>query len=175
MAEQFSGLNRIDQHRRHRPQGVLTPGGQLQRSRAIAQAYAAAGVPLIVNYTRRFVPAYQAVAGMTAMTATIRYAKGMRHNGTHAIDLCRMLFGECLEALPLARKTDFWPDDPTVSAFLRFARGRGNDLITPAPEHGFPGLKPGDRWCVCAPRWLQVQRAGAACRYPRPLTADRTG
>jgi predicted dehydrogenase len=91
-------------------------------SQAIADAYAAAGVPLIVNYSRRFVPAYQAIAGMTAMTATIRYAKGVRHNGTHAIDLCRMLFGECQEVLSLARKTDFWLEDPTVSAFLRFER-----------------------------------------------------
>jgi predicted dehydrogenase len=91
-------------------------------SQAIADTYKAAGVPLIVNYTRRFVPAFQSLAGMRAMTATIRYAKGIRHNGTHAIDLCRMLFGECLEAIALARKTDFWPDDPTVSAFLRFER-----------------------------------------------------
>lgn len=91
-------------------------------SAAIGAAFQAAGVPLVVNYSRRFVPAYQALAGMTAMTATIRYAKGMRHNGTHAIDLCRMLFGECLNATALARKTDFWPDDPTVSAFLRFER-----------------------------------------------------
>ena len=91
-------------------------------SRAIGEAYKAAGVALIVNYTRRYVPAFQALAGITAMTATIRYAKGVRHNGTHAIDLCRMLFGECLDATALARKTDFWPDDPTVSAFLRFER-----------------------------------------------------
>jgi predicted dehydrogenase len=91
-------------------------------SAVVGAAFQAAGVPLIVNYTRRFVPAFQALAGISAMTATIRYAKGVRHNGTHAIDLCRMLFGECLEALPLARKPDFWPDDPTVSAFLRFER-----------------------------------------------------
>jgi predicted dehydrogenase len=89
---------------------------------AIGEAYKAAGVPLIVNYTRRFVPAFQRLAGMTAMTGTIRYAKGVRHNGTHAIDLCRMLFGECLDATALSRKTDFWPNDPTVSAFLRFER-----------------------------------------------------
>jgi predicted dehydrogenase len=89
---------------------------------AISAAYKAAGVPLIINYSRRFVPAFQALAGMTAMTATIRYAKGVRHNGTHAIDLCRMLFGECLEAIPLARKNDFWPEDPSVSAFLCFER-----------------------------------------------------
>lgn len=92
------------------------------QSAAIGAAFHAAGIPLIVNYTRRFVPAFQALRGMTAMTATIRYAKGVRHNGTHALDLCRMLFGECRDATALARKNDFWPDDPTVSAFLRFDR-----------------------------------------------------
>ena len=46
--------------------------------------------------------------------------------------------------------------------FLEFSRFRGNDLSTPAPEFGFPGLKPGDRWCLCAARWreaLQFNRA----------------
>ena len=47
--------------------------------------------------------------------------------------------------------------------FLEFARSQGNDLITPAPEHGFPGLKPGDRWCVCAQTWQDAAEAGVAC------------
>src|ERR687884_521114 len=38
----------------------------------------------------------------------------------------------------------------------------GNDLVTPRPEWGFPGLRPGDRWCVCAARWLEAERAGCA-------------
>jgi uncharacterized protein (DUF2237 family) len=50
-----------------------------------------------------------------------------------------------------------------VSAeFLAFQRDVGNDLSTPRPEYGFPGLRPGDRWCVVAARWLQAYRAGAA-------------
>ena len=50
-----------------------------------------------------------------------------------------------------------------VSAeFLAFSRETGNDLSTPRPELGFPGLRPGDRWCVVAARWLQAYRAGAA-------------
>ncbi len=49
-------------------------------------------------------------------------------------------------------------------AFLEGSRARGNDLITPRPELGFPGLKPGDRWCVCASRWLQAQKLGFAPR-----------
>jgi uncharacterized protein len=48
-----------------------------------------------------------------------------------------------------------------VSAeFLEHQRSVGNDLITPRPEFRFPGLKPGDRWCVCASRWLQSHQAG---------------
>lgn len=40
--------------------------------------------------------------------------------------------------------------------FLQYSRFAGNDLSTPHPEFGFPGLKPGDRWCLCAPRWLEA-------------------
>lgn len=49
-----------------------------------------------------------------------------------------------------------------TAAFLEFSRSRGNDLVTPRPEWDFPGLKPGDRWCLCAARWLEAQRAGVA-------------
>ena len=47
--------------------------------------------------------------------------------------------------------------------FLQFALSRGNDLITPAPQFGFPGLKAGDRWCVCAGTWQDAAEAGVAC------------
>ncbi len=46
--------------------------------------------------------------------------------------------------------------------FLRFSAERGNDLITPRPEWRFPGLKPGDRWCLCATRWKEAFEAGVA-------------
>lgn len=46
--------------------------------------------------------------------------------------------------------------------FLLFTRSRGNDLMTPAPEHGFPGLQPGDTWCLCATRWREALEAGVA-------------
>jgi uncharacterized protein (DUF2237 family) len=46
--------------------------------------------------------------------------------------------------------------------FLRHQREVGNDLSTPRSEWGFPGLRPGDRWCVVAARWLQAFRAGVA-------------
>ncbi len=48
--------------------------------------------------------------------------------------------------------------------FLSFSRSRGNDLMTPRPEYGFLGLKPGDRWCLCAPRWQEAYRANCAPR-----------
>ncbi len=46
--------------------------------------------------------------------------------------------------------------------FLAFSRARGNDLSTPRPEYGFPGLQPGDRWCLCVTRWQEALEAGAA-------------
>ncbi len=53
-------------------------------------------------------------------------------------------------------------------AFLEASKALGNDLSTPMPQFGFAGLKPGDRWCVCAARWLQVQQAGAGLsHHPR--------
>jgi len=48
--------------------------------------------------------------------------------------------------------------------FLEFSRFRGNDLSTPLPEFGFPGLKPGDQWCLCAARWQEALEAGVAPR-----------
>lgn len=49
-----------------------------------------------------------------------------------------------------------------TDAFLAFTRSRGNDLSTPRPEFGFPGLAAGDRWCLCALRWREAWEAGAA-------------
>ncbi|MFO0967980.1 MAG: DUF2237 domain-containing protein [Gemmataceae bacterium] len=46
--------------------------------------------------------------------------------------------------------------------FLAFSVSRGNDLVTPVPEYGFPGLEPGDRWCLCAARWKEALEAGIA-------------
>ena len=49
-----------------------------------------------------------------------------------------------------------------TDAFLDFSRLHGNDLITPRPEFDFPGLRAGDRWCLCAARWQQACEAGVA-------------
>jgi uncharacterized protein (DUF2237 family) len=51
-----------------------------------------------------------------------------------------------------------------TAEFLAFSRSRGNDLSTPMPEYGFPGLKAEDRWCLCAPRWQEALEAGRAPR-----------
>jgi uncharacterized protein (DUF2237 family) len=61
-----------------------------------------------------------------------------------------------------------------TAAFLAFARGRGNDLVTPAPEYGFPGLKPGDRWCVCAGTWREAFEAGVAPPVVLAATHEET-
>ncbi len=51
-----------------------------------------------------------------------------------------------------------------TAEFLEFSRSAGNDLTTPVPQHEFPGLKPGDRWCLCVERWTEALRAGVAPR-----------
>jgi hypothetical protein len=49
-----------------------------------------------------------------------------------------------------------------TAEFLEFSRRHGNDLVTPRPEFDFPGLGPGDRWCLCVSRWKQALAAGVA-------------
>ncbi|MEO2033757.1 MAG: DUF2237 domain-containing protein [Planctomycetaceae bacterium] len=51
-----------------------------------------------------------------------------------------------------------------TAEFLEFSKAAGNDLSTPRPEFEFPGLEPGDRWCLCLPRWIEALEAGAAPR-----------
>ncbi|MGY1623754.1 DUF2237 family protein [Geodermatophilus sp. SYSU D00965] len=93
-------------------------------------------------------------------------------------DVERNVLGGPLEPCSTDPMTGFYrtgtcssgPDDigshtvcAVVSAeFLALQRELGNDLVTPRPEYGFPGLHPGDRWCVVAARWLQAYQAGAA-------------
>ena len=62
-------------------------------------------------------------------------------------------------------------DDRRVPGLLMAA---GNDLSTPGPEFGFPGLKPGDRWCLCAPRWKEALDAGAAAPVVLEATHEET-
>ncbi|MFL5824367.1 MAG: DUF2237 family protein [Solirubrobacteraceae bacterium] len=63
-----------------------------------------------------------------------------------------------------------------VSAeFLEYQREIGNDLSTPIPEFGFPGLRPGDRWCVTASNWLRAHEAGVAAFVVLSATHERAG
>lgn len=60
-----------------------------------------------------------------------------------------------------------------TAEFLELSRQQGNDLVTPVPELGFPGLKPGDRWCLCAARWKEALDAGCAPRVVLRATHER--
>ncbi len=61
-----------------------------------------------------------------------------------------------------------------TAEFLEFSRRVGNDLSTPRPEFHFPGLKPGDRWCLCASRWVEAHNAGMAPSVILEATHART-
>ena len=100
----------------------------------------------------------------------------------------RNVLGDRLEVCSLKPMTGFFRDgccdtsredvgSHTVcavmtEAFLEFSKLRGNDLSTPVPEFGFPGLKPGDRWCLCAPRWQEALEAGQAPRVALRATHE---
>jgi uncharacterized protein (DUF2237 family) len=60
-----------------------------------------------------------------------------------------------------------------TAEFLAFSKAVGNDLSTPRPEFGFAGLKPGDRWCLCAARFLEAYEAGQAPRVKLTATHRR--
>jgi hypothetical protein len=93
-------------------------------------------------------------------------------------DVQKNVFGEPIGICSLAPRTGFYrtggchtgPDDAGVhtvcvevtAEFLAFSKARGNDLSTPVRQLGFPGLKPGDRWCLCAARWQEALEAGKA-------------
>ena len=61
-----------------------------------------------------------------------------------------------------------------TAEFLRFSAEAGNDLSTPRPEFGFAGLRPGDRWCLCASRWAEANAAGVAPPVVLAATHART-
>ncbi|NWF79101.1 MAG: DUF2237 domain-containing protein [Chloroflexi bacterium] len=99
-------------------------------------------------------------------------------NGRHPDSAARNVLGGPLATCSVQPLTGFYrtgccdtgPDDVGVhvvcarvtAEFLAFSRSRGNDLSTPRPEYGFPGLQPGDRWCLCAARWQEALEAGVA-------------
>jgi uncharacterized protein len=95
-------------------------------------------------------------------------------------DAARNVLGERLDICSIDPMTGFFRDgccntsredagSHTVcvvmtAEFLAFSKSAGNDLSTPMPQFGFRGLKPGDRWCLCAPRWQEAFEAGQAPR-----------
>ena len=100
------------------------------------------------------------------------------------------VFGEPLQPCGLDPLTGFYRDgccntgydDPGMHVvcvrvtreFLAFSKKRGNDLTTPYPAAGFPGLKPGDQWCLCAGRWKEALDAGAAPPVVLAATHEET-
>jgi len=105
-------------------------------------------------------------------------------------DIQQNVFGEQLEVCSLSPRTGFYrtgccdtgTEDLGVHTvcvevtpeFLAFSKSRGNDLSSPLPEIGFPGLKPGDRWCLCAARWQEALEADAAPRVVLAATHEKT-
>jgi len=61
-----------------------------------------------------------------------------------------------------------------TAEFLAYSKSVGNDLSTPMPQFGFPGLAPGDRWCLCAPRWKEALDAGFAPQLVLEATHEET-
>lgn len=99
-----------------------------------------------------------------------------RHSGPDSPEL--NVLGQRLEPCCYAPQTGFYRDGycrtgpqdfgrhivcaEVTTEFLAFTRAAGNDLSTPRPEFGFPGPRPGDRWCLCALRWKEAFEAGCA-------------
>ena len=112
-----------------------------------------------------------------ALTRFRPYASDVNENTVQNTDQ-NNVFGEPLEVCSLEPLTGFYRDGFTntgpedigshtvcavvTAEFLEHQRSIGNDLSTPHPQFGFPGLKPGDRWGVCAGRWLQAYHDGVA-------------
>ncbi|NJP12667.1 MAG: DUF2237 domain-containing protein [Leptolyngbyaceae cyanobacterium RU_5_1] len=88
------------------------------------------------------------------------------------------VLGEALESCCISPMTGFYRDGKcstgagdfgahiicaeVTQAFLEYTQSMGNDLCTPVPAYDFPGLKPGDRWCLCASRWKEALEDGIA-------------
>lgn len=111
-------------------------------------------------------------------------------NGNGHKPAAKNVLGGTLATCSLSPKTGFYRDGccktgandtgtHTVCAivtaeFLEFSRARGNDLSTPRPEFEFPGLKPGDKWCLCASRWREALLADAAPLIDLDATHEKT-
>ena len=108
---------------------------------------------------------------------------------SNVIDLARNALGGELQVCGLDPKTGYFRDGrcrtreddrgrhvvcaQVTEEFLAYSRAQGNDLVTPQPAFDFPGLKPGDRWCLCALRWREAHDAGVAPPVMLQATHER--
>jgi uncharacterized protein (DUF2237 family) len=108
----------------------------------------------------------------------------------HPLEGQRNVLGETLQTCSNRPLTGFYrigcchtgPEDhglhtvcvEVTPEFLAFSKARGNDLSTPQPDYDFPGLKPGERWCLCAARWREALQAGQAPRVILSATHEAT-
>ena len=108
----------------------------------------------------------------------------------HPLEGQKNVYGEPLKACSERPVTGFYrtgcchtgPDDvglhtvcvEVTAEFLTFSKAAGNDLSTPHPDFGFPGLQPGDRWCLCAARWREALEAGHPPRVILGATHEAT-
>jgi hypothetical protein len=114
----------------------------------------------------------------------------MQERSGHQRGAQRNVFGEPLKSCSERPLTGFYrsgcchtgPEDlglhtvcvEVTAEFLAFSKARGNDLSTPQPDFAFPGLEPGDRWCLCAARWREAFEAGHAPRVVLGATHEAT-
>ena len=114
----------------------------------------------------------------------------MQERRTERSEIQRNVYGEPLKSCSERPLTGFFrtgcchtgPEDlglhtvcvEITAEFLAFSKSRGNDLSTPQPDFDFPGLKPGDRWCLCAARWQEAFEAGMAPKVVLEATHEAT-
>ncbi|MCK6418564.1 MAG: Gfo/Idh/MocA family oxidoreductase [Alphaproteobacteria bacterium] len=116
---------------KHKPLAVIAEkplAPSLEEAVEIVTLYEQQKVPLLVNYTRRYSQIFQKLAHkiqsqeIRVINTIIKYGKGLLHNGSHALDLGLMLFGNFIEKeiQPLYHIFDYWDDDPSITCFLAF-------------------------------------------------------
>lgn len=151
---------------RFRPKAVvaekpLTDKADL--SQEIVKLYASEGIPLFVNYPRRYDPVLQRVRCDilnkkfgAVLYAVITYTKGILHNGSHAVDLCHFLFGDLHKSIPVWGRNDYSSEDPTISAFLSFERC-ANVIFIAADERYYSIF---DFEIACEKRRIRFENSG---------------
>lgn len=128
----------------------------------LAQTCEAGGPGCIADHGSGAVPdaAPMSVLGTALQTCSLEPLTGFYRDGS-----CRTGLEDRGVHTVCAEVTD---------AFLDYTAGQGNDLRTPSPGARFPGLRPGDRWCLCASRWAQAYEAGVAPPVVQEATSDET-